>query len=102
MLPGHIERLSWTRENVRDHQTDSLRRLLRAAKDNTKFYGDVLAGVDVDNFRLEDIQELPPHDKIAHMERWDDFIAAPGITYEIAEWYIDAIRSGAESNPFYK
>ena len=58
--------------------------------------------MDADNFRLGDIQELPPHDKLAHMERWDDFIAAPGITYEIAERHMDAVRSGEEANPFYR
>ena len=101
LIPEHIERLAWSREQVRDYQTKALRELLTAAKENTKYYGEVLKSVDIENFNLEDLSSLPPHDKIVHMDRWDDFIAAPGITYDIAEKHLEDVRSGSITNPFY-
>lgn len=102
LIPGHVERLSWSQAQVREHQTKKLRALLKTAKEKTKYYAEVLADVDVDNFNPEDLSLLPPHDKIVHMDRWDDFSTTPELTYEIAEKHMEDIRSGHTDNPFYK
>ena len=81
LMPEHVERLSWTREQVVEHQTKQLRKLLAIAKEKSKYYGEVLADVDVTSFNPEDLPTLPPHDKIAHMERWDDFLTTDEISY---------------------
>ncbi|NIP27286.1 MAG: phenylacetate--CoA ligase [Phycisphaerae bacterium] len=54
----HVERLSWSREQVLEHQTKQLRKLLALAKERSKYYGEVLADVDVSSFNPED---LPSH-----------------------------------------
>lgn len=102
LMPEHVERLSWTEEQVKEHQTNKLRELLTVAKEKTKYYGEILADVDVDTFRIEDLKTLPPHDKIVHMDRWDDFSTTPELTYEIAEKHMESIRTGGNENPFYK
>ena len=89
LIPGHVERLSWSQAQVREHQTKKLRALLKTAKEKTKYYAEVLADVDVDNFNPEDLSLLPPHDKIVHMDRWDDFSTTPELTYEIAEKHME-------------
>jgi|GEM_PF-1916226 len=101
LMPEHLERLSWTREELRQHQTKALRNLLRVAKENTVFYKDVLSSVDIDNFTLEDLPTLPPNDKTIHMDRWDDFVAAPGITYEIVEQHLEGVRKREIKSPFF-
>jgi len=101
LMPEHLQRLSWTPEQLRDYQTKALRELLTFAKENTPFSQEVLSSVDTANFNIEDLSKLPPTDKTLHMERWDDFIAAPGITYEIAEKHLERVRSGKLENPFY-
>ena len=101
LIPEHVERLSWSQEQVREHQTKQLRKLLRLAKGNTKYYREILADIDVDTFEVEDLATLPPHDKIAHMDRWDDFIAVPDVTYEQAEAHLERLRHGETKNPFY-
>lgn len=101
LMPEHVERLSWSREQVRGHQTKQLRKLLRVAKDKTKYYGEILADIDVDNFAPEDLHSLPPHDKIAHMDRWDEFVAVPDVTYEQAEAHLEKLRRGEITNPFF-
>jgi phenylacetate-coenzyme A ligase PaaK-like adenylate-forming protein len=101
LMPEHLERLSWTPEQLRDYQTKALRDLLRTAKENTIFYNDVLSSVDIDNFNLEDLPTLPPNDKTLHMDRWDDFIAAPGITYDIAEKHLEGVRTGKIKDTFF-
>ncbi len=101
LMPEHVERLSWSREQVVEHQTKKLRKLLALAKEKSRYYGEVLADVDVTGFNLEDLPTLPPHDKIAHMERWDDFLTTDEISYEKAEWHMEGIRTGENDNPFY-
>jgi len=49
LIPGHIERLSWTRERLRQFQTEALRNLLREARISTNFYGEALGSVDIDS-----------------------------------------------------
>jgi len=101
IMPGHVERLSWTPDQLREYQTSTLRKLLLHSRNNTKYYGEVLKNVDLESFTLEDLATLPPNDKNLHMDRWDDFIAAPGITYEIAENHLKAFREGKITEPFY-
>ena len=101
LMPEHVERLSWTKDQVREHQTKKLRELLKTAKDKTKYYGEILSDVDVDNFNLEDLSNLPPHDKIAHMDRWDDFLAVKDVSYNDAEKHLEKLRKGEIDNPFY-
>jgi len=101
LMPGHIVRLSWTRERLRQFQTEALRNLLREARRSTNFYGEALGSVDIDSFTLEDLATLSPNDKTLYMDRWDDFIAAPGITYEIVENHLKDFREGVITEPFY-
>jgi len=101
MMPGHLNRLSWTPEQLRQFQTTALRNLLREAKEKTVFYGEALRSVDVETFTLDDLPSLPPNDKTIHMDRWDDFIAAPGITYDIVENHLESFRKGVIKEPFY-
>jgi len=46
LIPGHIERLSWTRERLRQFQTEALRNLLREARRSTDFCGQALGSAD--------------------------------------------------------
>lgn len=101
LMPEHLNRLSWSSEQLREYQTKELRKLLKNAKENTIFYKDVLSSVDIDSFTLEDLSTLPTNDKTIHMNRWDDFVAAPGITYEKVEKHLEAFRKGEIENPFY-
>ena len=52
IMPEHIQRLSWSKEQVAQYQTKALRELLKVAKENTKYYSEVLSDVDVDNFNI--------------------------------------------------
>lgn len=101
MMPEHMSRLSWTSEELRQFQTTALRNLLREAKRSTKFYCEVLGSVDIESFTLEDLSSLPPNDKTLHMDRWDDFVAAPGITYDIVEHHLEKLRKGEIDDSFY-
>ncbi len=100
LMLGHLERLSWTPEQLLQYQTKALRELLKNAKENTVFYKEALSSIDIDSFNLEDLPTLPPNDKNLHMDRWDDFVAAP-VTYEMAEKHLEGVRAGEISNPFY-
>ena len=100
-MPEHLKRLHWTEDELRSHQTQALREILTLAKQRTVFYGDLLKSVDTKSFNLEDLTSLPPTNKREHMERWDDFITVPGLTYVIAESHLEKLRKGEIENPFY-
>ena len=51
-MPEHVKRLSWSKEQVREHQTKKLRELLRVAKEKAKYYGEILSDVDVEDLRF--------------------------------------------------
>lgn len=100
-MPEHLRRLSWTKDELREHQTAALREILTLAKEKTVFYGDALKSVDTQTFDLEDLQSIPPTNKTERMDRWDDFLASPGLSYEIAENHLERLRKGEIENPFY-
>jgi len=100
-MPGHIQRLSWTKKELREHQTTALREILTLAKERTVFYGDALKSVDTQTFNLEDLPSIKPTNKTEHMDRWDDFLTVPELSYEIAEKHLERLRKGEIENPFY-
>lgn len=100
-MPEHLKHLSWTKDELVNHQTMALRDILTLAKERTVFYGDILKSVDTEGFNLEDLNSIPPTGKTEHMDRWEDFLAVPELSYDIAENHLDKLRKGEIENPFY-
>ncbi len=101
LLPRHLERLLWTKEQLRNFQTSTLRGVLSVAKQNTAWYKEALKNINPDEFELDDLGDLPVLKKDDVMNNWSDVISIPGLTKEIAEDHIQMLREGKIDNPYF-
>ncbi|MGH8998106.1 MAG: hypothetical protein ACRDY7_01800 [Acidimicrobiia bacterium] len=79
-MPAHLDRLRWSPERIRMHQTERLRALLAAARGRSRFHRQRLEGVDPARFELELLASLPVMTKAVMMERFDDVVTDPRVT----------------------
>lgn len=83
LLGGYDEligRLSWDREQIRAHQRERLRRLLRHAAARSPFHAERLAGLDVESVDPGDLSGLPVMTKADLMGSFDRVVTDPRIT----------------------
>jgi phenylacetate-CoA ligase len=73
-LPEHVERLSWSADRIRQTQEQSLRRLLVHAVEHSPYHRRRLAGIDVENFGLEQLPRLPVMTKAGMMAAFDEVL----------------------------
>jgi len=100
-LPEHIGRLGWTKEELRQFQTERLREILRIAKEKSPYYRSVLKDTDPADFGIGDLNSLPVLKKQGVMDNWDDIVTVPGINTRLAESHLEEIREGRRDNPYY-
>lgn len=101
MLPQHLKRLVWTKEQLKSFQTTRLREILHIAKENTSWYRETLKNFDPDEIRLEDLGNLPTLSKDDVMNDWNNVIAVPQLTKDTAEAHIEILREGNIDNPWF-
>lgn len=101
LLPQHLERLVWTKEQLRIFQTTKLREILHIAKQNTSWYRETLKNFDPDEVKLEELGNLPTLNKDDVMNNWNDVVAASGLRKDIAEDHIEMLREGKMDNPYF-
>ncbi|MPY94095.1 MAG: hypothetical protein GEV08_13835 [Acidimicrobiia bacterium] len=73
-LPQHVERLTWSRPQVAEHQRSALRALLARALEESPLHARRLAGLDPSTFELEDLAGLPTMSKAEMMAGFDDLL----------------------------
>lgn len=96
LLPHHLIRLTWAREQVLAEQTRALRALLRHAVAHSPWYARRLKGVDVERIDGATIDLVPTMTKADFMENWDEIITDRSITHAAA-----AQRLAANEDDFY-
>jgi phenylacetate-CoA ligase len=84
-MPAQVARLSWSRDKIRAHQQDELRRLLVHAKSHSPFHRARLAGVEAERFDLDRLPDLPVMTKHEMMQGFDGLLTERRITRAIAE-----------------
>jgi phenylacetate-coenzyme A ligase PaaK-like adenylate-forming protein len=93
-LPGHLQRLTWSRERIEAHQRDALRELLRHTLARSGFHAERLAGIDAEGFELADLAQLPTMTKSELMASFDDAVTDPRLRRALVERHLAA--TGAE------
>jgi phenylacetate-coenzyme A ligase PaaK-like adenylate-forming protein len=89
-IGAHIDRLSWSAEQIADIQRDRLRLLLATAIERSPFHARRLVGVDPARFELEDLQRLPIMTKAEMVVGFDDIVTDPRAGRAAAEAAIAA------------
>jgi phenylacetate-CoA ligase len=87
-LPEHLERLTWSADQLARHQRDRLRALLRVATDQSPFHAERLRDIDPDRFELDDLPSLPVMTKGELMARFDDVVTDRTVTRQAAEAHL--------------
>lgn len=102
ILPRHIERLTWSREQIEACQLQKLRELLHYVNQHSAYYQRILKPYDIDNFMLSDLNKLPRLTKAEVLENWDDIVCVPNLNKAKAEAHLKVIRDNPDANPFYE
>ena len=101
LIPHHIQRLSWSRDELLQFQTAKLREILNAANDKSDFYRKILSGFDLNSFEIDDLSKLPVLKKDTVMENWDSIVTVDGINRKTAEEHLENLRDGKIDNPYF-
>lgn len=73
-LPQHLERLSWSRDQLSAERQRALRETLAFAKANSPWHAARLQDIDADSFTESDLTRLPVMSKHDVMSNWDDVV----------------------------
>ena len=89
-LPTHFQRLGWSADQVRAHQTTALRDLLRIAVERSPFHAERLAAAvgDVDTFEMADLGGLPVMTKLEMMTYYDEVTTDRRLTRDAVETFL--------------
>src|SRR5580658_7263371 len=87
-MPGHLQRLGWSAEQLAAFQRDRLRPLLARAVERSPFHAARLRGVDPDRFELADLPRLPVMTKAQLMEHFDAAVTDPRLTRDLVERHL--------------
>ena len=95
MLPGQVERLSWTEEQLAAHRRDALQHLVRTAQDRSPWHRRRLAGVDPDTLCEEGLAALPVMTKEDLMGNFDEILTDPNLNLDLIETHIEGLTDDA-------
>jgi phenylacetate-coenzyme A ligase PaaK-like adenylate-forming protein len=84
-VPGHIERLGWSRRQIEACQRDGLRALLGHAIAHSPFHRQRLRGIDPSRFELADLSSLPIMTKAQMMRSFDEVLTDRRLTRGLVE-----------------
>lgn len=101
-MPIQLDRLNWSKDQLEKNQLQSLRHILKHAKQHTKYYKKILSDIDPDNFQIADLNKIPITTKQDTLDHWDDFVIDNQFTREQAEAHLQQFRDGKIDNPFYQ
>ncbi len=78
-------RLYSSKEETRDLRTKNLRALLHFAKQNSPWYRERLAHLDIDQITEDNLEQIPTLDKPTLMANWDQIVTDPALSLDLVE-----------------
>jgi phenylacetate-coenzyme A ligase PaaK-like adenylate-forming protein len=95
LMPEHLERLTWSRERVREEQLRGLRATLRFAKERSPWYAQRLAHIDTSTVTVGDLTSIPPMTKDDLMANFDAILTDRVLSRELVESHLDGLTEDA-------
>jgi len=89
-------RLYASKEETREHRTRSLRTLLHFAKQNSPWYREQLAHLDIDQVTEGNLEQIPTLNKATLMANWDKVVTDPALTLDLVEAHTAKMRMDPE------
>ena len=91
----HLERLTWSAQQLRDFRTVRLRELLALARARSPWHRARLAGVDVARIDEDGLPALPVMTKADLMTNFDAIVTDPRVTLAAADAHVAALTTDA-------
>lgn len=99
--PETIARLDWSREQVLDHQTQVLRRLVAYVQEKSPYLAGRVGHLEASTLELSDLEKIPPMTKADVMANWDDLVTDPRLKLADMNAHLRGLLEGTVENPFY-
>ena len=93
LLEEHVARISWSAAEVAAEQRRALRTLLGVASARSVWHRERLAGIDLDNVTVEDIENLPVMTKSDLMDNFDDIVTDRRLGRAACESHLDLLSA---------
>ena len=93
LLPGHLERLRWSADRLREERTKRLRELVAIAKERSPWHRERLRDVDEHTLDEDVLRELPMMGKAQMMENFDRIVTDPRVTLAAANAHIANLQT---------
>ncbi len=100
-MPAHLERLSWTAEQIAAERQRALRETLAFAKANSPWHMNRLSGIGPDSFTEAGLQTLPVMTKTDVMANWDAIVTDRRLTLADCNANIAAKLNGTCEDYYY-
>lgn len=85
VMPAIVGRLSWSRAQIEEYQTNALRELLLHTRAHSPWHRARLTDLDPSTMTTADLAAISPMTKNDLMEHWDEIVTVPGARLREAE-----------------
>ena len=100
-MPAHVQRLSWSADQIEAERTRALREMLAFAKAESPWHASRLSRIDPDSFTAADLQALPVMTKTDVMTKWDEIVTDRRLTLADCNAHIAAKLNGTCKDYYY-
>ncbi len=100
IMPSHLVRLNWSRDQIDAFQLKHLRLLLQHVTKHSPYYQRLLSPYDITSLTVSDLKQLPALTKTDVLKHWDEIVCVPNLNKVKAEAHLQALRDNQDTNPF--
>lgn len=100
-MPAHLDRLTWSAEQIGAERQRALRDILTHARANSPWHAGRLGGIDAASFIEADLQSLPTMTKADVMANWDAIVTDRRLTLGDCNAHITAKLTGETTDYYY-
>ena len=90
LMSEMIAQVDWPRQQLEEYRVNKLRKLIGLSKAKSKWYRSRLRHIDADNFRIEDLERIPPMTKSELMDNFDEILTDPQLTLDRCEAHLES------------
>lgn len=94
--PLAVEALTWSKDQLNAVRNLRLRKLLKHAKEHSPWYQKQLAHINIDNFTVDHLVEIPCLDKATLMSNWDEIVTDKRLSLALVEQHIEKMKQDGE------
>ena len=90
MIPEHLGRLNWSRNQIRAERQARLRELIKVAKERSPWHAKRLEHVNADTITEADLEAIPTMTKDDLMLNWDEIVTDRCLSLDLVEHHLSS------------